>query len=214
MRIFAIENQKGGAGKTTLAIHLSQAFSAAGCNTLILNLDPQASSSECKDARASESPAVIAVPAARLQRVIEQAGEMGTDVLIIDTIPHSESIALAAARASDLILTPCQSSIMDLRALRKTAERIGYLKKPAYVVLNAVPPHVGVSNDAAAAITEQFCLTVADIRLGSCVAYNRCHIDGFTASEYEPEGKAAREIATLYKWVCRAVEMPICKEAA
>jgi chromosome partitioning protein len=214
MRIFAIENQKGGSGKTTLAIHLAQAFAANRYNTVILDLDPQASSAEWKDARKSETPAVIAIPSSRLQRVIEQAEEMGTDVLIIDTAPHSESIALAAARVSNLILIPCQPSIMDLRALRKTAELIGHLKKLAYVVLNSVPPHKGVSNDAAAAITEQFGLPVADIRLGARVAYSRCLIDGNTAAEYEPDGKAAREVQKLHKWVCHLVDMPTQKKAA
>jgi chromosome partitioning protein len=65
MRIFTIESQKGGSGKTTIAVHLAQAFSAGGYQTLLLDLDPQTSAAEWKDARAMESPAVMAVPSNR-----------------------------------------------------------------------------------------------------------------------------------------------------
>jgi chromosome partitioning protein len=64
----------------------------------LLDLDPQTSAAEWKDVRAQESPASMAVPAARLQRVIDRAKEIGTDILIIDTAPHSEGTALATAR--------------------------------------------------------------------------------------------------------------------
>ena len=56
MQVIAIVNQKGGVGKTTLAIHLATAFTAAGRNTLLLDIDPQASAAEWKDARAAEKP--------------------------------------------------------------------------------------------------------------------------------------------------------------
>ncbi len=211
MRTYAIENQKGGSGKTTLALHLGQAFASRNYKVIIFDLDPQASAAEWKDARRDEFPAVIAVPSSRLAKVLEQAREMDTDIVIIDTAPHSEGTALAAARAADLILVPCQPSIMDLRALRKTAELLSHTKKPTYVILNAVSPNASVSDEVAATITQEFGLPVADVRFGSRVAYSRCLIDGQTAQEYEPGGKAAREVYKLYKWLCRLLDMPMEK---
>ena len=64
----------------------------------------------------------MAIPPSRLPKVIEHSQTIGTDVLILDTAPHSEGIALDAGRAADLILVTCQPSIMDLRALRKTVD--------------------------------------------------------------------------------------------
>ena len=62
MQTIALISQKGGVGKTTLAIHLATAFVAGGYNTMILDLDPRASAAEWKDARTSEVPPVLAVP--------------------------------------------------------------------------------------------------------------------------------------------------------
>jgi chromosome partitioning protein len=214
MQVIAFENQKGGVGKTTLALHLATAFAAAGRNTLVLDLDPQASAAEWKDARSAEKPPVMAVPAARLAKILEETKKIGTEVLILDTAPHSEGTALAAARSADLILVPCQPSIMDLRALRKTVELLQHVRKPTYVVLNGVAPQGTVADEAAKAITEQYGLPVAPIRLGDRVAYNRCLIAGETAQEYEPDGKAAEELMQLYKWASKLVGMSARKEKA
>src|SRR3954452_13027388 len=198
-------SQKGGVGKTTLAIHLATAMQAAGQQTIVIDLDPQASAAEWKDSRADDRPYVIAVPPSRLAKTLEMARTNGAEVAILDTAPHSEGTALEAARASDLILVPCQPSIMDLRAMRKTADILNYLKKPTYAVLNEVSAQGTVADEAAKAITAQFGMPVCPIRLGQRVAFNRCLLTGQTAGEYEPGGKAAQEIDSLRQWVSETV---------
>ena len=208
----AVENQKGGSGKTTVTVHLATAFAAGGYRVILIDLDPQTSSAEWRDARKAESPHVIAVPPSRLNKVLEESEAIGADIVLMDTAPHSEGAALNAARAADLILIPCQPSIMDLRALRKTAELLSHVKKPAYVILNCVASQGTVSAQAARTITEEFGLPVADVSMAIRVAYSRCLIEGLTAQEYEPVSKAAREVQKLYKWVCRLFSLPIKKE--
>jgi chromosome partitioning protein len=193
---------------------LATAFVAAGYNTLLLDLDPQASAAEWKDSRAADTPPVMAIPPARLFKVIENSQSIGTDVLILDTAPHSEGTALDASRAADLILVPCQPSIMDLRALRKTASLLEHAKKPTYAVLNGVSPHTAVADEAAKAITEQFKLQVSPIRIGDRVAYNRCLIGGGTAQEFEPDGKAAQEVNELFLWASNLVGLSARKREA
>jgi chromosome partitioning protein len=207
MHTIALISQKGGVGKTTLAIHLATAFEAHGRQTLLVDLDPQTSAAEWKDARQAERPYVMAVPPSRLTKTLETAREHQAEVVVLDTAPHSEGTALEAARAADLILVPCQPSIMDLRAMRKTADLLNYLKKPTFAVLNEVAPQGTVADEAAKAITAQFGMPVCPIRLGQRVAFNRCLLNGQTAQEYEPGGKAAQEIDLLRKWVSAMVGM-------
>ena len=171
MLTIALISQKGGVGKTTLAIHLATAYAALSKRTLL----------------------------------VDTARGNGADVVILDTAPHSEGTALEAARAADLILVPCQPSIMDLRAMRKTADILNYLKKPTFAVLNEVAPQGTVADEAAKAITAQFGMPVCPVRLGQRVAFNRCLLGGQTAQEYEPGGKAAQEIEPLRQWVSEAV---------
>ena len=212
MRTIALISQKGGVGKTTLAIHLATAFEQAGRQTLLVDLDPQTSAAEWKDARQADRPYVMAVPPSRLGKTLETAREHEAEVVVLDTAPHSEGTALDAARAADLILVPCQPSIMDLRAMRKTADLLNYLKKPTYTVLNEVAPQGTVADEAAKAITAQFGMPVCPIRLGQRVAFNRCLLTGQTAQEYEPGGKAAQEIESLRLWVSRLVDLSTSRE--
>ena len=205
MLTIALISQKGGVGKTTLAIHLATAYAALSKKTLLVDLDPQTSAAEWKDARQAEHPYVMAVPSSRLEKTLETARENGADVVILDTAPHSEATALEAARAADLVLVPCQPSIMDLRAMRKTADILDYLKKPTFAVLNEVASQGTVADEAARAIAAQFGMLVCPVRLGQRVAFNRCLLGGQAAQEYEPGGKAAQEVEMLRQWVSKQV---------
>jgi chromosome partitioning protein len=207
MLTIALISQKGGVGKTTLAIHLATAFEAQGRQTLLVDLDPQTSAAEWKDARQAERPYVMAMPPSRLGKALETAREHQAEVVVLDTAPHSEGTALDAARAADLILVPCQPSIMDLRAMRKTADLLNYVKKPTYAVLNEVAPQGTVADEAGRAITAQFGIPVCPIRLGQRVAFNRCLLTGQTAQEYEPGSKAAQEIDALLQWISGTVNL-------
>ena len=201
MKTVALIAQKGGVGKTTLAIHLATAFAATGKNTLLLDLDPQASAAEWKDHRDDETPAVLSIQPSRLTKVLEDAKSMGADVVILDTAPHSESTALEAAKAADLILVPCQPTIMDLRAMAKTVELLKLVGKTAFAVLNSVPHQGAGGQEAAETIASSFGLQVADQSFGDRVAFSRCMISGQAAQEVEPNGKAAAEVTALFDWV-------------
>lgn len=208
MRTIALINQKGGVGKTTVALHLAAAFWQHGSDALVLDLDPQASAAEWHDARAEALPHVESIQPARLAKVVEHAAEIGTGALILDTAPHAESTALDAARCADLVLVPCQPSIMDLRAMRKTVELLKLVKVPAFAILNSVPSYGTVADEAEEMIRGTLGLDVCPVRLGDRVAYSRCLIAGQVAQEVEPQGKAASEITRLYMWTCEQINIP------
>ena len=102
MKVISFVSQKGGVGKTTLAIHLAVAFAGESLNVAIVDLDPQASSAEWKDFREDEMPGVIAIPSSRLTKVLHDLEKSGADVVILDTAPHSEGTALDAYQKANL----------------------------------------------------------------------------------------------------------------
>ncbi len=202
MKVVTIISQKGGAGKTTLALHLAAA--AAKLSTVVIDLDPQASSADWKDSRKQETPVVITLPHTRLAQGLQAAREGGAKLAVIDTAPHSEAAAMAAIRAANLVLVPCRPGILDLRAVGTTAELLKLADKPAFVVLNAMPPGASqLLKDARSAVAVHG-LAVAPVVLHQRASFAHALTAGMTATEYEPEGKAAAEVVALLKWV-RAV---------
>ena len=85
MLTVALISQKGGVGKTTLAIHLATAFETAGRQTLLVDLDPQTSAAEWKDARQAERPYVMAVPPSRLGKTL-----VSSDIQIYEIRRHPD----------------------------------------------------------------------------------------------------------------------------
>lgn len=202
MLTLAMVSQKGGVGKSTLSIHLAVAFTHAGKNVALLDLDPQTSATEWSDVREADFPHVQSIQASQLTKVMGQMRDIGADIIILDTAPHAEATALAAARAADLVLIPCRPSIVDIRAMQKTIDMLSIVKVPAFAVLNAVQ-HSSLSSasEAEKTISRVLGLPVAPVMLHERIVYSRCLITGQTAQEIEPDGKAAREVEQLRKWV-------------
>lgn len=203
MQIISLIAQKGGTGKTTLSLSLAVAAHQAGKSVVIVDLDPQASSANWADRREEGSPVAISAQVGRLQNVIDTARENGVDLLVIDTPPKSESASLAAAKAADLILVPCRPQIYDLETIPATKEIISLAgNKPALVVMNAVPPQ-GKRHEEARQAIESLGLPVASKSFVQRAAFGDAPNAGLTALEYEPDGKAAKEIKGLYRLVAK-----------
>lgn len=207
MKIVAIISQKGGAGKTTLAVHLATAAAIAGHTSAIIDLDPQATAASWGDRRTVGAPEVISGQAARLPALITSAQQNGADFLVLDTAPNADQVVSLAARAADLVLIPCRAAAFDLEAIETTLMLAKAAMKPAYVVLNAVPPRSGIGKEAAQGLTARGA-QVAPHQLTHRAAFAHGVIDGRTAQEFEPQGKAAEEIGAIYKWLCGIVDMP------
>ena len=206
MKVIAVISQKGGAGKTTLALHLAVAAEQDGKQTAVIDLDPQASATSWGDSREAETPVIVSAQASRLANVLEAARNAGAALAIIDTAPHSERDALGAARAADLILIPCRPAILDLRAIGNTVDLARIAEKAAAVVLNTVPPRGNIADDASQAV-QGYNVDIAPVHIGQRAAFQHALTGGLTAQEYEPGGKAADEVLQLYKWICSIVNL-------
>lgn len=200
MQTIAIISQKGGAGKTTLAVHLAVASAASGQNTAIMDLDPQASAARWSDRREAELPVVISAQAARLPIEKERVRENGGDILFIDTAPHADSVAVSAARAADLVIVPCRPAILDVEAAVTTIDLIRMTDTPVIVVLAAVPYHGGEA-DEAQSVLRDFGVPVCPARMGNRIAFSRSLTFGQVAQETDPGTKAAQEIEHVHDFM-------------
>ena len=200
MHVITLVAQKGGTGKTTLAINLAVAAELADLRTVIIDMDPQASAASWGDLREQERPVIAAVPATRLDDATATAQSHGADISIIDTAPHSEGAALAAARAADLALIPLRPGILDLRALKATSDICMLAGSRTAVILNQVSPRGSLADQAAAAV-QDLGLKAIPHRVGARVAFNHSLTAGLGVIEYEPRGRAAEEIRKLHTWI-------------
>lgn len=212
MQTIAIISQKGGAGKTTIAVHLAVAAEQRGMRAALFDLDPQASAASWSDKRADSSPSVVAAQASRLTSLIEQARAQSADLIIIDSAPNADAASLAAARAADLILIPCRPAAFDLGAIGTTLNLAAVANKPAYVVLNAVPPLGRVGEEARDALRAGG-VAVAEPMLHQLVAYSHAVNDGRTAQEFQPKSKASAEIEALFAWAMNQTNTSTRKHA-
>jgi chromosome partitioning protein len=200
VQTIAIISQKGGAGKTTVGIHLAVAAVRRGLQTALFDLDPQASASSWSDRRQAPSPTVVSAQATRLPGLPEQARSQAADLVIIDSAPNADAASLAAAQAAELILIPCRPAAFDLNAIGTTLNLAAVAGKPAYVLLNAVPPLGKVGDEARNALARGG-VNVATPVLHHLVAFSHAVNDGRTAQELDPRSKAAGEIDALFAWL-------------
>ena len=200
MKTLAMMNRKGGPGKTTLGTNLAVAAGRAGLLTLVVDMDPQASAAKWKDDRADETPVVVATPCSRLPDILSKAESSGADLVVLDTAPSVEADLVDVARAADLVLIPCKPASIDLKAMVSTINVIRMADVEARIVFNDVPPRGDRGAQAREAV-EVFDVPVVPFDIGHRVAFIDAFNGGLTVQEYEPRGKASREIQDLYTYI-------------
>lgn len=207
MSAIAIISQKGGAGKTTLAIHLAAAAERAGQTGLVIDTDPQATASQWSEWRKGAAPEVIDSAPPRIATKVAAARAQGASFVVIDTPPHADSAATKAVEVADLVLVPCRPSAFDLAAIRTTIQLARLTGKPAHVIFTAGPPNAPrIYEDARGLITE-YGGHCSPIILPDRAVYRHASAAGATVFELEPDGKAAGEIEQLHMWACARLNM-------
>lgn len=214
MQTIAIVSQKGGAGKTTLAVNLA-AEAAKSRIALIVDTDPQATASRWAQWRGGGDPEVVDCGApSLLAGKLAKAAELGAELAVIDTPPHADAMARQAARLADLLLIPCRPRAFDLAAIEATAELVRSSRKPAFVVFNAGPPRAPhIYREAANLIGGEFGLQIAPVVLPERAAFHHSVAAGRTAPEHDAQGKAADEIRALWVWTREQLGVSTCAQA-
>jgi chromosome partitioning protein len=200
MRSIAFLSQKGGSGKTTLAVHLAVASEAAGERVMLIDTDPQGSANAWAQARTQECPIVEKATAASLHRVLDQAQQRRITLAVIDTAPHTAPGVDTVAASADFLLIPCRPSAFDLAAIAASVQIAKAVGKPAAFILNACPARAPEIEETREVLTA-YALPIAPVRIGDRRAFARVVASGRAVTEFDAEGKAAGEIITLCRWV-------------
>ena len=193
----AVVSQKGGSGKTTLAVALATAHELAGGRAAVIDLDPQGSALAWGRLRNGIPPAVIRTYPPGLARALARLHADGNTLAVVDTAPREAGGAAEAARLADLVLVPCRPSGVDVLAVGPTLQVVAPAR--AGVVLNGCPARGPWTAEAAEALAAGGA-DVISVTIGDRVAHRRAFTAGRTALELEPRSPAAAETLALYRW--------------
>jgi chromosome partitioning protein len=197
--VITVAQQKGGAGKTTLAANLASAL-AGHRKVALLDIDPQRSLSRWQKIRLDQGAKFPEIgfsdPSGwRLQGELDRLAR-DYDVVVIDSPPVIDSDAKIAIRAASLVLIPLQPSMPDLWAAEATLKLCAQEKRPVRIVMNRVSATSKLRDEILKALEESGQQALQS-SLGNRAAYAQAFAKGLGVTEASPRSTAASEMRTL-----------------
>lgn len=198
-KVIAVAQQKGGSGKTTLAVNLACAFAADGLRVALLDTDPQGSLGRWFMARrdrlgdpglefSTSSAWGVSYECEKLRR---QA-----DIILIDTPPKVDADLRPALREADLVLVPVAVSHVDLWATEGVLDLARRERRQVAIVLNRLRAGTRLTAEVVAAATA-LDVPVLAARLANRVAYAETLGQGLGVADAHLRGPVAAEVAAL-----------------
>ena len=208
-KILTVAQQKGGAGKTTLAAHLAVAYTAHKHRVALVDIDPQGSLGmwyRQREAALGDAAAGMLLSSLSGWRARNEVTRLARDfdIVLVDSPPHAETEAKVAVRSADLVIVPVQPSPMDVWATRPTLELAAQERVPVLMVLNRVPPRATLNEDMFGEV-KRLGGKIARTRIGNRIAFAAALAEGRAVGETQPRGRAAEEIGALAKEILRLV---------
>ncbi|MEJ2742385.1 MAG: AAA family ATPase [Gammaproteobacteria bacterium] len=202
MKTITIATQKGGAGKTTLATNLAVASALDGNITLVIDADSQKTAFEWFQKREDQNnPLVMDSPDQKtLFRILQLAEEKGVDRVFIDTQGANMPLVNDAISRADFCIMACGSGGFDIAMQRTTAAVVKRLEKNASFVVTKAPSR-GQEAKETRTILSGLGFSSSDHQTTYLKVYRDAAICGLSVLEYEPNGKAAGEVKSLYRWL-------------
>ena len=199
--IISIENQKGGVGKTTIAIHVAQALAMDNSSVLLVDADPQGSARDWAAARENEPAfSVIGLDRPTLHRDLP-AIAANYDHVVIDGPPRVTDLARSVIIAADLVVIPVQPSPYDVWAandvvgLIKEASVFKENLKSAFVI-NRKIVNSAIGRDVVEALSG-YEIPVLKSSVCQRIIFAESAATGMTVLETNSKSTAAREIKAL-----------------
>ena len=199
--IIGILNQKGGVGKTTLAVNLAAALTRQGGRVLLVDADPQGSALDWAAAREGDPLfAVVGLPRPTVHKEIAVIGQ-GYDHVVIDGPPRVTDLARSAIMASDLVMIPVQPSPYDIWAADEVVKLIAEARvykenlKSVFVV-NRKIANTAIGRDVGEALAA-YPVPVLKASVTQRVVFAEAVAQGKSIFEIDQEGMAAKEVQAV-----------------
>ena len=196
--IYAFLNQKGGVGKTTLAIHLADALSRRESRVLLIDADPQQTAMKWSTFRAGENKfSVIAMAKPTLHKELPPI-YTDYDDIVIDGPPRVHDLAKSIILAADLVLIPVQPSPADVWATSETVDLIGEARifkesLKSAIIINRTIVNTVIGRDVREALST-LNTPILQSDLSQRVAFAEALNAGQTVMDLDPRGRAANEV--------------------
>jgi chromosome partitioning protein len=205
MHTIALVAQKGGSGKSTLAISLALAARQAGHTVCLLDTDPLGTLTKWQRRRGPVATLVETVLNAReIEQRLVALEQRGVTVVIVDTPSGLSAASTAAVRHASLCMIPARPSIADVEASALTLSVVRAWKKRFAFILNQTPIRGNRIDSAATTLSDDAGFDLADVVAKPFIVMRNDHQDalaaGLSVGEYDPQGKSAEEIRSLWRW--------------
>ncbi len=200
-KTIAILNQKGGVGKTTLAVHIATALARKKRKLLLLDADPQGSALDWAAARRAEPLfPVVGLPKSSIHKELPALAD-NFELVLIDGPPRVYDVARSAIMASDLVLVPVQPSPYDVWAAKEIIDLLNEatVYKPTLkkaFVINRKIVNTAIGRDVADALSS-YPIPVLETAICQRVAFAESATQGLTVYEIDPDMLAAQEMNQL-----------------
>lgn len=196
MKTIILAAQKGGSGKTTIALHLAVEYQRAGKKVALIDTDPQASASMWGELRDADDVTVVATDASELSARLADARADGYEVVVVDTPPHATvSLTLTLTHAT-LAILPFKPSPLDIETRHTLMEKVKAANVPAVAVLSAAPLRAAEITPVRA-ILERDGIRVLETVIHDLMPFRRSIGFGKAVTEFDPKGRGAHEIREL-----------------
>lgn len=199
--VITISQQKGGAGKSTLAAHLGIAISRLGHKVTFIDIDPQQTLANWYEIREKNNYAeenktnFLKVAGWKVSNEIANCSK--DEIVIIDSPPHMQTETKSAIRIANLVIVPCQPSPNDIWATSDTIKHIEHEGKNLIMILNRCPPQTKLLKMA----EEAFAENIKKFNVGNRVLFASAMMSGLTSFEVDKSSKASKEIEEIASYI-------------